>query len=724
MRAELQKLLFEITRNIIVAFFILLSYYANGQSCEMPFGLNYRNYKNIEEENLPAIDSLVFQKASKQSDKIASNIVAYNFKTHFTPEQSGVWRSYSIEYKSWFLKLRSKDAFGIALVFSGMILKPGEKLYIYNFNHMFQFDYNSLPRSGVLPLDFIRGEEIVIEYDVPITSTSGGTFVIETVSHLYRDILVENNDATVDRPTLRNAGGSDCYSCLEGTSINEDKRAVVKLVVHYENSSRVCTGTLMNNTAQDETPYILTAQHCVSNQYDADRTVFIFNYDAQCGKQILLDDLKLNGAYHHASLFENDFSILELYHKPPMEFHPYYAGWDVSDEYLDRVSCVHHPRGGAKQISLSNHEIKTSNFEDGQVRTPNAFWHVAQWDMGATEGGSSGAPLFNKNHSVIGTLSGGSAECGAPFNDYFSKLSASWEPQPDPEYQLKRWLDPFESGVTVLGGVDPFDGISTTCETISNIKSGESLQLAPYEPGSGYFAGYNSDNIASYAEKFTTADSTMITGAFLNIGSVNINSPGGLVVRVQSKDNNGLPDVSLYDTYVPYDKLKVDPLNYVAFYPYVKVKGDFFISYTLNYSPEDTFALQQAYWRSDSNNTAFLKLPSGWAAMNTVSPNQSASALGIQAMLCKTISTPAPDTNLTINFYPNPTASVLIGKFPDGVNRKFFFQVYDLQGKLQSAPYSMYDNNIVINVADLSMGMYIVKVSTSNSVSQTKFIKR
>jgi lysyl endopeptidase len=725
MTPELLKLCFKISRRInATALFVLLSYYAIGQSTEMPFGLAFKNYKNITEENLPAVDYTLIQKARQQQpEKIASEIVAYNFKTHFTPERSGSWQGYSTQYKSWFLKLHSKGAYGLALVFSGVILKPGEKLYIYNLNHSYQYDNNNLPRSGILPLDFIKGEEIVVEYDVPITNTTIGTFVIETVSHAYRDIFARENATTITDPLKRSASDSDCYRCLEGASVDHDKSAVVKLVVHYENSSRVCTGTLMNNTAQDKTPYIVSAQHCVSSQYDADRTVFIFNYDEQCGKQILSEDLKLNGAYHRASLFENDFSILELYNKPPLEFHPYYAGWDVSDQYLDLVTCVHHPHGGAKKISLSGGKIKTSNFEDGQVRTPNAFWHVAEWDMGATEGGSSGAPLFNKNHFVIGTLSGGRSECGAPYNDYFSKLSANWEPLPDPEYQLKRWLDPFASGVKTLAGIDPFEGIHASCQTISNIKSGELSLLIPYEPGSGYFAGYNSDNITSYAEKFTTADSAMITGALLNIGSINVSSPGGIVVHVQANDN-GLPGESLYDIYIPYDRLKVDPLNYVPFYPYVNVKGDFFISYTLSYSPDDSFALQQAYWRDDSNNTAFLKLSSGWVAMNTVSPNHAASALGIGITLCKNIPATVPDASFTLNFYPNPAASVLIGKLPDSVDEKFLFQLYDLQGRLQSVAFSMYGSNLVISVGDLSAGIYIIKLSTTNTVFKTKFIKR
>ncbi len=38
----------------------------------------------------------------------------------------------------------------------------------------------------------------------------------------------------------------------------------------------MCTGTLVNNTAQDGKPYILTANHCLMNQQDVDQAIFTF----------------------------------------------------------------------------------------------------------------------------------------------------------------------------------------------------------------------------------------------------------------------------------------------------------------------------------------------------------------------------------------------------------------------------------------------------------------
>ena len=328
---------------------------------------------------------------------------------------------------------------------------------------------------------------------------------------------------------------------------------------------------------------------------------------------------------------------------------------------------------------------------------------------------------FNKNNNVIGTLSGGSSACGAPYNDYFEKLSVSWEASPDPHGQLKYWLDPISSSAKTLAGNDPFEGINPTCNTISNVKAGEQQHLLPYTKGFGYFSGFNSDNIASYAEKFSTPDSAMLTRATLNVGSVNSQSPGGLLVSIHGS-SNGLPGPSLSSSYIPYYRFTKDSTNRVEFYPYVKLIGDFFISYTLSYSPADSFALKQVVWRGNSSNTAFAKLSTGWAPMNTISPNGAGSSLGIKISLCENNLEP-PHNETSVSFYPNPVTTALIGRLPESVQGGITLQVYDLQGKLQTVKYNTYENNVVITTTELSPGMYIVKVLTPQAVYESKFVK-
>ncbi len=80
-----------------------------------------------------------------------------------------------------------------------------------------------------------------------------------------------------------------------------------------------------------------------------------------------------------------------------------------------------------------------------------------EWDRGTTEPGSSGAPLFNFQHQVIGNLTGGEAVCSLPVNDYFSKIYKCWNLYREPTRQLSYWLDPDKTEVVAIKGYDPYN---------------------------------------------------------------------------------------------------------------------------------------------------------------------------------------------------------------------------------------------------------------------------
>src|SRR6188768_4590981 len=178
-----------VTGRVAIILFILLSQQVTGQQGTLPFGLAYDTYKSTPERNL-VIDTSMLKQQRRSSGKITDATVGYNLKTHFAPNKDGQWRTLSPGIDSWFLKLRSKDAFGLALVFTGVELMPGERLYVYNQNDLRgPYTIHNLPRSGILPLDFLKGDEVMIEYDVAAGSKSHGAFVVETVSHAFRNIF-------------------------------------------------------------------------------------------------------------------------------------------------------------------------------------------------------------------------------------------------------------------------------------------------------------------------------------------------------------------------------------------------------------------------------------------------------------------------------------------------------------------------------------------------------
>lgn len=108
------------------------------------------------------------------------------------------------------------------------------------------------------------------------------------------------------------------------------------------------------------------------------------------------------------------------------------------------------------------------NFDD------STHWFVEKWTLGIMEGGSSGSPLFNQNHHIVGDLSGGSFGNCTASDAYYAKLSHSWTDYNDKSEQLKYWLDPDTSNIASLDGYSP-----TGLFVRAPLSSDQSINLYP-----------------------------------------------------------------------------------------------------------------------------------------------------------------------------------------------------------------------------------------------------
>jgi hypothetical protein len=87
------------------------------------------------------------------------------------------------------------------------------------------------------------------------------------------------------------------------------------------------------------------------------------------------------------------------------------------------------------------------------------MWNVPSWSLGTTEVGSSGSPMFNQDGRIVGVLSGGAAACSGTINngqyDVYGRFGIAWEESASISAQLKHWLDPNNTGATIINGFDP-----------------------------------------------------------------------------------------------------------------------------------------------------------------------------------------------------------------------------------------------------------------------------
>lgn len=343
--------------------------------------------------------------------------------------------------KIWRLKISNENAKSIQVYFKRFIVPEGSKLFLYN-EGMQRIagaftSKNMQPDSSLTLADF-RGNHTIIEYYEPESAEFNGSIIIGAIGQAYLDIFETAADE-----------GFVNVNCPEGKNAQLIKHAVARMTFIDGSSQGFCSGALLNNTRQDGTPLFLTAHHCLSTSGVASTLVAYFNYETTCDDQEIIAPT-ITGSTLLATGSESDYTLLRLNSKPTAEHQPYYAGWNVNGLETDSVTGVHVPFQQRKKVSIDYDSIRiypfTLNWEEGDDSPVNSHY-VLYFDIGATSGGSSGSPLFNKKNQVIGQLHG-----GGDSEDLYGRLSYSYD---DAFSSLRTYLNPTNANVKELGGYTP-----------------------------------------------------------------------------------------------------------------------------------------------------------------------------------------------------------------------------------------------------------------------------
>jgi len=349
--------------------------------------------------------------------------------------------------KQYRLQLISENAQTININYSEFELAEGTRLFIHNADFtetIGAFTELNNPKRSEFATTLTKGKSATIEVLVPANQIQTSHVQISSVVYGYRSLMdkaANFGDA---------AGCNIGINCNAGNLWQNEKRSVVLIL--KSNNSRWCSGSLVNNVEQDGTPYILTASHC---GLDAASSIFIFNYESTNCSPITDGSLSQSivGSTLRANNFESDFSLFELSSTPPSSYNVFYSGWDATGITPKNATGIHHARGDVKKIALDFDTLKSAKYSAATL--PNGHWEVSDWDLGTTQTVSSGSPLYNENHRIVGQLHGGRAACGNDDPDYYGKFSNSWNYQPAASKQLKAWLDPNSRNINVMNGYDP-----------------------------------------------------------------------------------------------------------------------------------------------------------------------------------------------------------------------------------------------------------------------------
>ena len=357
-------------------------------------------------------------------------------EVNWNAEDLGNW-AIEQDHLVWRLAIDGAQSTCLAVRFSTFDLPKGGQLFLHapdGAQVIGALDHRNMKPWGGLSTDLIMGDDMVIEYRQPLALNAAPSLVIDQVIQGYRPLSGWMN--------ARGPGDSgDCninVNCPEGATWQTEKRSVALILA----GGGICTGALINNTSNDGTPYFLTANHCLGNPQN---WVYRFNFEsANCNGNNGPTNQSVSGGSLLVSSAQSDFALLELSQTPPASYDVQYAGWDASGATPVNTVGIHHPSGDVKKICFDD-DSPTQQNQGGA-----AVWYISAWEEGVTEGGSSGSPLFDQNHRIIGQLYGGFAACAGAVNngqaDWYGRLGTSWG------LGLQAYLDPLNLGLEIWDG--------------------------------------------------------------------------------------------------------------------------------------------------------------------------------------------------------------------------------------------------------------------------------
>jgi len=405
----------------------------------------------VPTSTMPFVDVAALEEEDVVVDKIKEIPWRFgqNIDVILNRDNSGITEILPNGDKLWRLRIYSPGAQSINLTFDSYHLPAGAKLFIYNDLHSDVTgaftDFNNQD-NRVFATTLLRGDAVTLEYYEPANVAFPGELNINRVTHGYR--------GPFEYVKGLNTSGS-CQvnvKCPTGIGWEDQNNAACMLVI---GGNGFCSGAMVNNTANDFTPYVLTANHC-STSNDFASWVFWFKWESPtCTNPTTSPTYKsISGSTLKARDPGSDFCLVQMSSAPPVSYNIYYAGWDRSGTPATSGMSIHHPDGDITKISPCG-AMTTASYNAAQC------WQTPWTGAACTEPGSSGSPIFDQNKRIVGQLFGGPSACGSSSMwDYYGCFHISWTGAGTSSTRLSNWLDPGNTGATSLNGM--YQGGSTT----------------------------------------------------------------------------------------------------------------------------------------------------------------------------------------------------------------------------------------------------------------------
>jgi PKD repeat protein len=493
----MKKLLFALGFSLtIVSSGVSAQNASKGEIIPLSFVLN----KNVPTQNLsiPNLEQLRAEDILRDKNGELYRIGVPIF-TNTTTENNGLWTTQPNGDRIWELKIKAAGAEALSFIFSTFKLYGSSVFSVTDPNGIYR--HKPVSKEDMLEdfqqhLALCFGDELILRLVEP-KGTQASEILMDRVMYDYR---------STGNPMIQKINESETceinVNCSPvGDAWQDEKRGVARILITDASGQGWCSGSLVNNTAQDCKPLFLTALHCgiTTSAANSNLWKFYFRYESpSCTNPSTagtLDDYFITGCVRKANSNDNggdtgsDFLLLQLGTAAneaatittlkTANFNAYWNGWDANNSAAAGGAGIHHPAGDIKKISTFSATPSSQTYGGAAANTHWMFsWSANSNGHGVTEGGSSGSPVFKSNGRIFGTLTGGSSFCNqltAP--DLYGKVSYHWTSNStNANYRLKTFLDPGNTGALVL------DGSSNPCSAptipIANF-SGTPTTVAP-----------------------------------------------------------------------------------------------------------------------------------------------------------------------------------------------------------------------------------------------------
>ena len=368
-------------------------------------------------------------------------------ETFLTPASDGLWLDAGSGYSLWQLRVSAPGALSLNFGITDFELPKNSRLMIYPADYVSMDDLRGVRvfteadnrdhRELWTPV--VVSDDVVLELLVPTATREQVSLELTSINRGFRYLgedLDKSGTCNID------------VVCPEGDDWWNEINSVG---VYTVNGTWTCTGAVINNTAQDGTPYFLTANHCdLSTSNDQSVRIYWNFQSPTCGQQGggSLSQSSY-GVTYLASGSSSDFCLVEINDALDPAWGVTFSGWDRSGDDMSGAIAIHHPSTDEKSISFENDATTTTSYLSNTVPGNGTHIRITDWDLGTTEPGSSGSPLYSPEHRIVGQLHGGYAACGNNSSDWYGKLSYSWS-------GISAWLDPLGTGQTTLDTYNPY----------------------------------------------------------------------------------------------------------------------------------------------------------------------------------------------------------------------------------------------------------------------------